>query len=66
MKLTRKQAQALRNAIAAEFDPYHFPFKVETIGDEGFVKVPDPTAWKGADIPTRESIEAIVRKMRKA
>ena len=64
MKLTRKQAQVLRNAIAAEFDPFHDPYKMRTSASAP--KVLDPTAWEGADIPTRESIEAIVRKIRKA
>jgi len=42
---------AIRNAIAKEFDPYH--------------DAKDPEAWLGADIPTRESIDNIIRAIHK-
>jgi hypothetical protein len=56
MLLTTKQKNAIKNAIAKEFDPYHCPT---------FKGKPDPKAWQGADTATRNSLRLIVLQIQK-
>lgn len=98
MKLTTREVNAIKNAIAAEFDPDYCEYSnlcrcgvvatvQYTFGDKdaplyGYMcrkcfqsyknyyshkSIPavDPKAWQGADIPTREAMDRIIKAIKK-